>query len=143
MTIRAATAHDVPAVLALWERARSLVAVTPDSAEAVERLLERDGGALLVAEEGGEVIGSLIAAWDGWRGNLYRLAVAPESRRRGVGRALVAAGEERLRAVGARRVTALVGRGDERARGFWEAVGYPYDANVARHVRNLPAETPR
>lgn len=143
MTVRAATAHDVPAVLALWERSRSIVAVTPDSPEALERLLERDGDALLVAEEGGELVGSLIAAWDGWRGNLYRLAVAPEWRRRGVGRALVAAGEERLHALGARRVTALVGRGEEVARGFWEAVGYPYDANVARHVRNLPAQTPR
>jgi ribosomal protein S18 acetylase RimI-like enzyme len=143
MTIRPATARDVPVVLALWDRARSLVAVTPDSPEAIERLLERDAGALLVAEEAGELVGSLIAAWDGWRGNLYRLAVAPEWRRRGIGRALVAAGEARLHALGARRVTALVGRGDEHARGFWEAVGYPYDENVARHVRNLPPQTPR
>jgi ribosomal protein S18 acetylase RimI-like enzyme len=138
--IRPATVGDASAVLALWELARSQAATTPDSEDAVVRLVERDPGALVVAEHGGELVGTLIAAWDGWRGNLYRLAVAPGHRRRGIGRRLVEAGEERLRALGARRVTALVGRPDERAAGFWDAVGYPYDPAVERRVRNLPAE---
>ena len=63
----------------------------------MRRLLDHAPGSLLVAEEGGEVVGVLIAAWDGWRGGMYRLAVRPERRRRGIGRLLVEAGEAHLR----------------------------------------------
>jgi ribosomal protein S18 acetylase RimI-like enzyme len=136
--IREATRADVPAVLALWGASRSDHAATEDTPEALERLLADRPGALLVAEErGGAVVGVLIATWDGWRGNMYRLAVRDGDRRRGIGSALVRAGEERLRTLGARRVTALVAREDERARALWDALGYPYDAVIGRHVRNL------
>lgn len=101
-------------------------------------MLEGSPAALLVAEEGGEVVGALIAGWDGWRGNLYRLAVREGARRRGVGLALVRAGEDYLRDRGARRVTALVAFDDGAAGGFWDAAGYPADREIGRRVRNLP-----
>jgi ribosomal protein S18 acetylase RimI-like enzyme len=41
-----------------------------------------------VAEGDGEIVGALIAAWDGWRGNMYRLAVREGHRREGIGLAL-------------------------------------------------------
>jgi ribosomal protein S18 acetylase RimI-like enzyme len=137
--IRAATTGDIPAVLALWGGSRSAHAATEDTPDVLERLLADRPGALLVAEADGDdgLAGALIATWDGWRGNLYRLAVREPARRRGVGLALVRAGEERLRALGVTRVTALVARSDGRARGLWEAAGYPYDEAVGRHVRNL------
>jgi ribosomal protein S18 acetylase RimI-like enzyme len=135
--IREATQPDIPAVLALWGVSRSGHAATEDTPEALERLVADRPGALLVAEEGGTVVGALIATWDGWRGNMYRLAVRDADRRRGIGSALVRAGEERLRARGITRVTALVAREDEAARALWDAVGYPYDAVIGRHVRNL------
>jgi ribosomal protein S18 acetylase RimI-like enzyme len=132
--IRAATPGDFPAVLALWNQARSGHAETPDSLEALERL---DDGSLLVYEDGDGIVGALIAAFDGWRGNMYRLAVAPGRRRNGIARQLVAAGEERLRALGAPKVTALVGRGDAQAEGLWRAAGYKDDVEIGRWVRTL------
>jgi len=123
-------------VLALWARARSAEASIPDDRAAVARAIDDD--ALLVAElDGGEIAGTLIAAWDGWRGNMYRLAVGREHRRRGLARALVVAGEERLREVGARRITALVPREDAVAVALWRAAGYADDAAIARYVKNL------
>lgn len=82
-------------------------------------------------------MGALIAAWDGWRGNMYRLAVLSEHRRRGVGLALVRAGEEHLRRQGTYRITALVGYEDELAPAFWGSAGYPQDRQIGRRVRNL------
>jgi len=93
--------------------------------------------ALLVAERDGEVVGALIAAWDGWRGNMYRLAVRDRHRREGIGLALTRAGEDYLRRCGACRVTALVAFDDEDAEGFWESAGYPRDREIGRRVRNL------
>jgi ribosomal protein S18 acetylase RimI-like enzyme len=136
--IRPATREDVPAVLTLWGVARTAAAVTEDTPEAVVALVEHDPGSLLVAEVDGAVVGALVAAWDGWRGNVYRLAVLPEHRRRGIGRALAQEGHRRLRERGARRVTALLGAEDERAAAFWLDAGYENDVNVRRFVRNLP-----
>lgn len=78
----------------------------------------------------------MIAAWDGWRGALYRLAVLPGYRRRGVGRALVEAGEQRLLAASVRRVGVLAVR-DEAAEPFWVSGGYRPDKGVVRFVRDL------
>lgn len=127
----------MPEVLALWGRARSRHASSPDRIEAVERLVADSPAALLVAEREGEIVGAVIAAWDGWRGNMYRLAVRDECRREGIGIALTRAGEEYLRRRGARRVTALVAFEDEAAAGFWESAGYPLDHEIGRRVRNL------
>ena len=91
-------------------------------------------GAVLVAQVYGAVVAALVAAFDGWRGNMYRLAVAPAFRRRGLGSRLVAAGEAQLRELGAPRVTALVAFDDVGARGFWEAVGYAADPVMGRMV---------
>ena len=135
--IRAATAADIDSVLAVWAEARSRAAQTPDDPEAVRQLLDRDPGALLVAEMNDKVVGVLIAGWDGWRGNVYRLAVVPSHRREGIARELVDAGHERLRAQGARRVTALVGGEEGAAHRLWRALGYQRDEFVHRFVRNL------
>ena len=93
--------------------------------------------ALLIAERNGEIVGALIAAWDGWRGNMYRLTVRDGHRRQGIGLALTRAGEDYLRQCGVRRVTALVAFDDEVAGAFWESAGYPQDHDIGRRVRNL------
>jgi len=91
----------------------------------------------LVAEEGGRLVGTVIAGWDGWRGNMYRLAVLPRFRRRGIARSLVAEAERRLRAKGARRITALVVKDEEEALAFWHAAEYEHDQRMVRYVKTL------
>lgn len=135
--IRRARRDELPAILDLWARARTLPASVPDDEPALLALLARDSEAVLVAEHAGAIVGVLIAAWDGWRGNMYRLAVAPEHRRRGIALELVRRGEERLRARGARRISAIVAEGDQAASSLWRAAGYSPDENVGRFVRNL------
>ncbi|HEX3608473.1 MAG TPA: GNAT family N-acetyltransferase [Solirubrobacterales bacterium] len=137
ITVRRCQLDDVPGVLALWEQTRSEHASSTDRVEDVECLVGDSPAALLVAVHGGEIVGTLIAAWDGWRGNLYRLAVRDDRRRMGVGTALAGAGEDYLRSRGARRVTALVAFEDEVAGGFWDSAGYPQDREIGRRVRNI------
>jgi ribosomal protein S18 acetylase RimI-like enzyme len=136
-TVRRCRGEDAQAVLALWAQERSEHASTTDRLEDVERLIGDSPAALLVAERGGEIVGVLIAAWDGWRGNMYRLAVSKEHRRQGIGITLARAGEEYLLSRGVRRVTALVAFEDEVAGAFWESAGYPQDREIGRRVRNL------
>jgi ribosomal protein S18 acetylase RimI-like enzyme len=117
--------------------AGSVPSVSDDPAS-LERLLEASKDALLVAEVGGRVAGTIIAGWDGWRGNFYRLAVRPPARRRGIALRLVAEAERRLAAKGARRLSAIVMSEHDPAVALWLAAGYHHDTRVGRYVRTLP-----
>ncbi|HTN24166.1 MAG TPA: GNAT family N-acetyltransferase [Solirubrobacteraceae bacterium] len=133
--IRPARRDDIAAVLELWAAARSPHATTPDDNEAVG--LAVAAGALLVAERDGRIVGTLLAGWDGWRGSMARLAVAPDTRRQGIAHRLVAAGERRLRDCGARRINALVDASDDGVREMWRKAGYADDPATTRFVRNI------
>jgi ribosomal protein S18 acetylase RimI-like enzyme len=134
--IRDCRPDEAETLLLLWRQAGAQPSVT-DTAEDVRRALTDGRAQVLAAESGGRLVGSLIASFDGWRGNLYRLAVHPDHRRRGIARALVAAGEERLARQGARRITALVDGADARALAFWNAVGYAHDPLHVRFARTF------
>lgn len=137
VSVRRCELADAPKVLELWSEARSGHASATDRLSDVEHLIADSPAALLVAEREGQILGALIAAWDGWRGNMYRLAVRDGHRREGIALALTRAGEEYLRQRGARRVTVLVAFDDEVAGGFWDAADYPLDREIGRRVRNL------
>ena len=132
--IRDATANDVDAVLAFWKEAGDHTSVS-DNPESLAILLEHPAAWLLVIEDGDAIVGALVTAWDGWRGNFYRLAVDPSHRRRGIGTALVAEGERRMNACGSRRNTAMVESADPVATAFWTAVGYRLDPKLARYIK--------
>jgi ribosomal protein S18 acetylase RimI-like enzyme len=137
ITVRSAGRDDVPRVLDLWSRARTRYATTADTADVVEHVLARSPTGLLLAEEGRHAVGTLIAVWDGWRGNMYRLAVLPSHRRRGVATLLVREGERLLYEQGARRISALVATADEAACALWRSVGFELDEVAGRFVRAL------
>lgn len=134
-TIRGAIEEDIQAVLDLWAAAGSPPSVT-DSRDGLTRLLAADPQALLVAELEGVLTGSLIAAWDGWRGSFYRLAVSPEHQRKGLATMLLREGERRLRERGAVRLTAIAADDDSTAMSFWRAAGYEQQRHRARFVRH-------
>ena len=116
--IRHGAAGEIDAVLKLWRLSEARPSAT-DSEQAVRQLLDRDRESLLVASAG----------------EVYRLAVHPGWRRRGVAMALIRAGEERLRSLGAVRLTAIVAGDEPAATTLWAAAGYERQADTSRFVR--------
>lgn len=140
--IRTATRADVPALIAFWAVAGENDGRPTDTPDAVHRLLERDPDALLVATSDERIVGTVIAGWDGWRAHLYRLAVAPDVRRQGVGRRLLARAEARLAELGAGRFDAMVLDGNDLGRAAWVAAGYEVQDDWRRWVKQ-PSAPPR
>jgi len=121
---RAGRVDDVDDILALWQVAAENDARPADDATKVRTLIERDPDALELAIIDGRIVGSLISGWDGWRAHLYRLAVHPDERRHGIGRALLERAEQRLAALGATRIDAMVLQHNELGQRIWMSEGY-------------------
>ncbi|MEU9132231.1 GNAT family N-acetyltransferase [Kitasatospora sp. NPDC048540] len=134
--IRTAVLDDIPALLAFWARAAEGTSISDDPA-GVAALITRDPQALLLAEHDGALAGTVIAGFDGWRCHLYRLAVDPDRRRRGIGAALLAAAEARFEALGGRRADAMVLDHNELGRTAWRAAGYRPEEQWSRWVKPL------
>jgi ribosomal protein S18 acetylase RimI-like enzyme len=134
ISIRLAVAADAPALLELWQAARSSPSTT-DVVEYVAAAIDWPGSSVLVAEADGRIAASLIATFDGWRGNMYRLAVLPQHRRAGIASALVREGERRLGELGARRFSAIVLLEEPAAAAFWAQAGYLLQAEAGRFTK--------
>src|SRR6266849_6378526 len=106
--IRPVRGDELAAVLRLWHAAGVTPPTISDSIEGLTCLLYEPAALLLVATIDDQIVGSVIGGWDGWRGNIYRLAVTPEYRRKGIARKLVEAVSDALFAKGAERLSALV-----------------------------------
>jgi ribosomal protein S18 acetylase RimI-like enzyme len=122
-TIREVRAEESEAILALWKETGSGPSIT-DTPEHLRMLAEKAPDLFLVAEVDGGLVGSILGGWDNWRGHIYRLAVHPQFRRRGLARLLTAEIERRLRARGARRIYALAATKQEMGVKFWESLPY-------------------
>ncbi len=90
---------------------------------------------LLVATDQGSVVGTAMAGYDGHRGWLYRVAVSPEHRRRGIGTALVRHAVGSLHKLGCVKVNLQI-RADNRAvSSFYESLGFAVEERVSMGMR--------
>jgi len=136
VSIRGYRPDDYETVIELW-RDVGFNVDERDEAAALSRHVVLNPGLFLIAEAEGSVVGTVLASWDGRRSIVYRMAVDPGWQRRGIGTRLMAEVERRLKTLGARSVALLAWQEDQRAVGFYEALGYQIGEGVAFMMKRL------
>ncbi|WP_242478653.1 GNAT family N-acetyltransferase [Rubrivivax gelatinosus] len=90
-----------------------------DEPAALAAFLRRNPGLSFVAQDGGELVGTILCGHDGRRGLIHHLAVAPGRRRRGLGRALLDAALAALQAQGIGKCHLMVFADNAEGLAFW------------------------
>lgn len=116
--------------MALWS-ACDLVRPWNDPHKDIQRKEAVRSDLFLVATKGDVIVGSVMAGYDGHRGWIDYLAVAPAFRRQGIGRLLMRAAEARLLADGCPKVNLQIRTSNADAAAFYEALGYALDDVVS------------
>ena len=122
VVIRDIRAVDGEALRALWSDAG--FGLLGDDDLGLARLARRNPGLVLVAAVGSRVIGSALGAWDGRRGWIYHVVVAPSHRRQGIATRLIDQVEAGLQALGCRKVNVMVRPSSDGGDAFWTKRGY-------------------
>ncbi len=128
--IRPFTAADQEAVVDLWSRC-GLVRPWNDPRKDIARKLQVQPELFLVAEIDGVIVGTVMAGYEGHRGWINYLAVDATARRQGVGRALMAEAEQRLRARGCPKINLQVRAENREVLAFYDRIGFKQDAVVS------------
>ena len=134
MHIRAFQSEDEPAVIDLWRRCGLLRPVN-DPAKDIRRKLQVRPELFLVGVEGQEIVASVMAGYEGHRGSVNYVAVAPEYQRKGYGKQIMDEAERLLRLAGCAKINLNVRNGNESVIEFYKSIGYSLDPVVCMGKR--------
>ena len=134
MEIRAYRQEDRDQVLDLWTRC-DLVVPWNDPGKDIDRKVRADPDGLVVGLLDDRVVGTGMVGYEGHRGWVNYLAVAPARRGRGFGRALMTAAEEYLMAAGCPKINLQVRSSNTDVIRFYESIGYCLDNVVGMGKR--------
>jgi ribosomal protein S18 acetylase RimI-like enzyme len=133
--IRSYQDKDREAVAGLWR------VVFPDDPpwnvpeRDIERKLKVQPELFLVAVDGGVIVGTAMAGYDGHRGWVYLVAVLPDYRREGVGRMLMEEVEAKLAEIGCPKLNLQVRGSNKEVVEFYKKLGYVVEDRVSMSKR--------
>ncbi|MHC2436276.1 GNAT family acetyltransferase [Bradyrhizobium sp. USDA 4451] len=129
LAIAEITDADVADVVALWQ-ACGLTRPWNDPASDIALARRGPNSAVLVGRDAGAIVATAMVGHDGHRGWVYYVAVAPGRQGKGLGRTMMEAVENWLRAAGVPKLQLLVRRENAKASAFYQTLGYEESTSV-------------
>lgn len=126
LTIRPYVPEDQDAVIALWEACR-LVVPQNDPLRDIRTKIQFQPDLFLVAIAEDRLVGTVMAGYEGHRGWINYLAVAPAQRRRGIAKKMMASAEKQLRTLGCPKINLQVRRTNTTVINFYRTIGFRED----------------
>jgi ribosomal protein S18 acetylase RimI-like enzyme len=140
MEIRQFHSQDQETVIDLWGRC-GLLRPWNDPVKDIARKAAVQPELFWVAEENGEVVGTIMAGYDGHRGWIYSVGVDPSRQRAGIGRALLRHAEEALLSLGCAKINLQVRENNPDAAAFYESCGFNREP-VLSYGKRLTSDLP-
>ena len=131
VTVRAVRDADIPIIVQLWQRVFGYTQARNDPAAVIAEHARYGAGLLLVAEDGGDIVGTVMAGYDGHRGWMHRACVEARVRRFGIATQLVRAAESHLQQLGCRKINLQIHSDNASALAFWRRLGYLEEPRVS------------
>jgi ribosomal protein S18 acetylase RimI-like enzyme len=135
LIIRPYAESDEAQVIHLWRE------VFPDNPSwnvpkaDIDRKLMVQRELFLVGDLAGEIVATVMAGFDGHRGWVHLVAVAPKHRHRGIGRAMMVEAEKKLSDIGCTKVNLQVRATNQGVVSFYEKLGYDVEERVSMGKR--------
>jgi ribosomal protein S18 acetylase RimI-like enzyme len=129
MEIRSFQLDDYDEVIALWAQAGLRLSVS-DSREAIQHKVERDADLFLVAVEESTIVGVVMGTYDGRRGWINHLAVAPQQQHQKLGTKLMQEVERRLQQKGCAKINLFILPTNATVQAFYQRLGYQRDEMI-------------
>ena len=130
MEIRTFHDSDTNSVVALWNVVFAYSAPHNEPVSVIQHKLAVQDGLFFVALADNVLIGTVVAGYDGHRGWIYSIAVAPETRRQDVGSALMKHAERELDNRGCRKVNLQLLASNAGTAEFYRTLGYAVEERV-------------
>ena len=130
---------DVDEIIALWEKCGL---TRPHNDPVKDIAFARAGPAsdVLVGRQGDRIVASVMVGHDGHRGAVYYVSTDPDVQGRGLGRQVMAAAEDWLRARGVWKLNLVIRDDNAKVRSFYEAIGYETEPRILM-ARPLDSDT--
>ena len=97
----------------------------------IDKKLAFKDGLFFVAVKGSNVVGTVMAGYDGHRGWIYSIAVHPEYQKQGIGSDLLCFAQDKLHDLGCLKVNLQIMEGNESVQRFYLANGYSVEQRVS------------
>ncbi|RPJ42452.1 MAG: GNAT family acetyltransferase [Deltaproteobacteria bacterium] len=136
LTIRIYDLRDQEAVIRLWNSC-GLIVPANDPIRDIARKIRFQKELFLVAVRRGQIVGTVMAGYEGRRGWINCLAVSPVLQRKGLGRRLMQEAEKRLLALGCPKVNLLVRTSNSQVIEFYRKLGFAREDVVSLGKRFL------
>jgi ribosomal protein S18 acetylase RimI-like enzyme len=130
IVIREYRDQDHDAVVAIWGTVFPMDPSWNEPVEFIRRRRSVQHDLFWVAQDGADIVGTVLAGYDGVRGWIYHLAVDPSRRRRGIARLLMQAAEDRLEHLGCPKINLQVRMNNTSVVEFYKTLGYSVEERV-------------
>lgn len=139
--IRTMKIEDYDKVKNLWDNIKGFaIRSIDDSYEGIERFLMRNPTTSIVAEENGEIVGSILCGHDGRRGFFYHVCVAESKRQHGIGNQMANASLEALKKEKINKVSLIAFQKNEVGNQFWQELGWTLREDINYYDLTLNAD---
>ena len=124
-------------VVSLWEAVFGYETSHNSPGLVIDKKIKFNDGLFFVAIDNDNVIGTVMAGYDGHRGWIYSIAVLPDCRKKGLGSALLSFAEERLTEKGCMKINLQIMDGNEFVEAFYHSNGYKTEKRISMGKRIL------